>query len=346
MSRGHLLAGLFFALGMADLALLNLWLVPAVWAPSSDPIAATLSTPEPIERAPEVEAPSVHGHKGLPEPREEALVESVEETEPSKVDAVTANSANAEKLVQPDEIRSDPAGDLIAGAAGTDESPPGVSVGPDLAGTGPDQAEDVGDIFGQVEDGLLDNAMEAIDAQRSAAVGSSSIDHKLESSEGIESTAERLGEPLAEAAHPEAPNGAVVESTLASRYSAETEQPSVAPQYQILHHAVIQFSFNKDIPRSAASDILDQILRLCGEHPDAEVLVDGHTDSSGDEAYNYQLSERRALAAATVLEAEGIPAERIQVHGYGPSRPLDTRNIAWAMAKNRRVEITIRSRLP
>jgi len=130
------------------------------------------------------------------------------------------------------------------------------------------------------------------------------------------------------------------------RDSPEAERPSAETRYKIFQHSVIHFSFGKGSPGSAASNILGQTLKVFREHPHAEIQVDGHTDNRGNQAYNYSLSERRARAAASALEAEGIPAERIQIRGYGPSKPLDTRDIGWARAKNRRVEITVRSRLP
>ena len=346
MSYSHLIAGLFLVLGTADLALLNVWLVPAAWPPPSDPIA-TLTTPDPLERRPGVEETSAGGHAAALQSRDEVVFESADGTEPPKVAAVRSYAADAEvKLEKPIEVRSKPAGDPLAGSGGVAEPQPAVVVGSDLAGTEAELEEE--------GEGAAEQAGEPMagpggiaEPQPDVVVGPDLAGTEAELEEEGEGAAEQASEPLAEAAVLSAPvTTAALEPMLASRYSGKSAQPSIGPQYRIVHHAVIQFSFDKESPKSAASDILGQTLEFFREHPDAEIQVDGHTDSSGNEAYNYYLSERRARAIARELEAGGIPSGSIQVRGYGPSRPLDTRNIAWVRAQNRRVEITIRSRLP
>jgi outer membrane protein OmpA-like peptidoglycan-associated protein len=63
----------------------------------------------------------------------------------------------------------------------------------------------------------------------------------------------------------------------------------------------------------------------------------GHTDSRASDAYNQDLSERRARAVAQVATSVGAPVERVL--GFGESRPVASNNTAAGMAKNRRVEI-------
>lgn len=65
--------------------------------------------------------------------------------------------------------------------------------------------------------------------------------------------------------------------------------------------------------------------------------VVGHTDSSGSEAYNQGLSERRAQAAASYLETKGIGAGRLKVSGAGESEPIADNKTAEGRAQNRRV---------
>jgi len=118
------------------------------------------------------------------------------------------------------------------------------------------------------------------------------------------------------------------------------------PEYRTIHETVIRFGLNEETLPTSARDALLEVVRLYREHPGAEILADGHTDRSGRKDYNQRLSERRAGTVAAALEAEGVPAGVIQVRGYGSSRPLDARKGRAAKAANRRVEITIRSKLP
>ena len=70
--------------------------------------------------------------------------------------------------------------------------------------------------------------------------------------------------------------------------------------------------------------------------------VIGHTDSTGEAAYNLQLSQRRAQAVANILIAGGVPAQRIAAGGQGETQPVASNDTAAGRAQNRRVEIIIR----
>ncbi|MGA9700838.1 OmpA family protein [Pseudomonas sp.] len=71
------------------------------------------------------------------------------------------------------------------------------------------------------------------------------------------------------------------------------------------------------------------------------VRVDGHTDGSGKEAYNQQLSLRRAKSVATVLTAVGMKEENIQLRGLGSSQPVASNDTAAGRTENRRVSIVV-----
>ncbi|MCA2011736.1 OmpA family protein [Cereibacter sphaeroides] len=77
-------------------------------------------------------------------------------------------------------------------------------------------------------------------------------------------------------------------------------------------------------------------------YPTSAVIIRGHTDSTGSDAYNQQLSMRRADAVAGVLISSGVPAARVQAVGMGESAPIASNDSAAGRAQNRRVEITIR----
>lgn len=72
-------------------------------------------------------------------------------------------------------------------------------------------------------------------------------------------------------------------------------------------------------------------------------LVDvyGHTDNTGDDNYNLQLSERRALSVANYLSSQGVDSRRFAVTGFGESRPIASNASSAGRAENRRVEIQL-----
>ena len=71
------------------------------------------------------------------------------------------------------------------------------------------------------------------------------------------------------------------------------------------------------------------------------VRVDGHTDASGKEAYNQQLSMRRAKSVRNVLTRVGMPEENIQLRGLGSSVPVASNKTASGRTENRRVAIVV-----
>lgn len=87
---------------------------------------------------------------------------------------------------------------------------------------------------------------------------------------------------------------------------------------------------------------LQTIAASLQRYPDSSIVVTGHTDSTGSDAYNQRLSEGRADAVASVLIQSGVPSRRIVALGAGESRPVASNDTAAGRAQNRRVEITIR----
>ena len=110
----------------------------------------------------------------------------------------------------------------------------------------------------------------------------------------------------------------------------------------------VLFDFNKTDIRASAKATLDKLAQLIESDADAKVMVEGHTDSKGDETYNQTLSERRAAAVRDYLkDVRGIAGGRMTVKGLGEQQPIaqnmtpqGTENAA-GMQKNRRVEVII-----
>lgn len=77
-------------------------------------------------------------------------------------------------------------------------------------------------------------------------------------------------------------------------------------------------------------------------YPNSTIQVIGHTDNVGEAAYNQDLSQRRAVAVAEVLRANGVPSGRISTVGRGEDAPIASNQTDSGRAQNRRVEIIIR----
>jgi len=88
-------------------------------------------------------------------------------------------------------------------------------------------------------------------------------------------------------------------------------------------------------------EILDSVALVLNEFKKTLVEVAGHTDSSGSEQYNQQLSQRRADSVATYLRSRKVNGERLMVIGAGEAYPVATNVTPQGRKLNRRVEITI-----
>ena len=104
---------------------------------------------------------------------------------------------------------------------------------------------------------------------------------------------------------------------------------------------MIHFDFNMSNIKRQYYAILDEIAMVLKEKiPEANIVLAGHTDSSGTEKYNDNLSLRRAKAVESYLKVKhGIPPDRIIVKGYGENAPIATNETKEGQARNRRVEL-------
>jgi OOP family OmpA-OmpF porin len=88
--------------------------------------------------------------------------------------------------------------------------------------------------------------------------------------------------------------------------------------------------------RAALDDVAARVQQSAG---DESLLIVGHTDSVGSEAYNMGLGERRARSTADYLIQQGVNADRISIKSMGESQPVADNSTKAGRAKNRRVEI-------
>ncbi len=88
-------------------------------------------------------------------------------------------------------------------------------------------------------------------------------------------------------------------------------------------------------------DVLNSVGKVMNEFESTVVEVAGHTDSTGSDAYNMQLSQRRAQSVASYLGSQGVNSQRLITIGMGESRPVADNATDGGRAANRRVEITM-----
>lgn len=141
------------------------------------------------------------------------------------------------------------------------------------------------------------------------------------------------------------------DKTAASDYKAQVKTrgicigtsadcPTPREPAQAHFNLLVSFDFNSDTLTQAAKDNLDQFARalvdprLKGE----KFEIDGHTDASGPESYNQELSERRANSVVSYLASKGVDASGLLARGFGKSKPAVADPYS---AENRRVEAHI-----
>ena len=106
----------------------------------------------------------------------------------------------------------------------------------------------------------------------------------------------------------------------------------------------VHFDFDKATLKPEAKAVLDEAAALLAKHERVVVEVAGHTDSTGAEAYNQKLSERRATAVQDYLVSKGVRASRLTAKGYGESMPVASNDTKAGRAENRRVELIVLDR--
>lgn len=104
----------------------------------------------------------------------------------------------------------------------------------------------------------------------------------------------------------------------------------------------VLFDFDKYNLKPDAQAVLQQVLSgVIDKHPDAKLVIEGHTDSVGTDQHNQNLSVDRAQSVANWLEKNGVAASRISVVGWGKTRPRYPNDTDEHRHRNRRVEISV-----
>jgi outer membrane protein OmpA-like peptidoglycan-associated protein len=108
---------------------------------------------------------------------------------------------------------------------------------------------------------------------------------------------------------------------------------------KVLNLQGVNFDNNKDTLRPEAAAILDDAVATLSRYPTFKVEIAGHTDSADTDAYNLELSQRRAKTVMDYFIGKGIAADRLSAKGYGEAQPIADNATVDGRFKNRRVEL-------
>ncbi len=103
----------------------------------------------------------------------------------------------------------------------------------------------------------------------------------------------------------------------------------------------ITFKTNESVIMASGNKVLDSVTLVAKEYNKTRLQVVGYTDSTGNDAINMPLSERRAAAVANYLALRGVQGARINSYGAGAANPIASNATAEGRAQNRRVEIML-----
>ena len=120
------------------------------------------------------------------------------------------------------------------------------------------------------------------------------------------------------------------------------EAPSEAVQDKLASYAkTINFDYGKSSIKDEANKTLQAIVEILVQYPNANFVVEGHTDSVGSKGFNQKLSEERAASIVEFLTSNGVDAARLSSVGFGETSPVASNDTKEGMAQNRRVEVKL-----
>ena len=128
---------------------------------------------------------------------------------------------------------------------------------------------------------------------------------------------------------------------LAKIEGAQVEKINEGEAIKVTFDSGILFATNSSTLNTASRTALDNFAISLQNNPETNVEIYGHTDSSGSDAINNPLSERRAESVYNYLVSKGISGKRMYSKGFGSTQPIADNTTSAGKAQNRRVEIFI-----
>lgn len=103
----------------------------------------------------------------------------------------------------------------------------------------------------------------------------------------------------------------------------------------------VQFDTGKSVIKKTSYNDIDKLVDVMKQHPELNVMIEGHTDNVGSAASNKKLSQKRADAVKAYMVKHGIDKKRLTAKGYGMEKPIASNSTKAGKAKNRRVEAAV-----
>ncbi|MEM9936546.1 MAG: OmpA family protein, partial [Bacteroidota bacterium] len=103
----------------------------------------------------------------------------------------------------------------------------------------------------------------------------------------------------------------------------------------------VRFASGSDNLLSGSYRILNEVAQIMIDYPQYKLRISGHTDSSGDDQKNLELSKRRAASCLKYLAGKGVDASRMTSDGFGETQPIGNNKTSTGRAQNRRVEFNL-----
>lgn len=122
---------------------------------------------------------------------------------------------------------------------------------------------------------------------------------------------------------------------------AEVERVGEGINVTFDENSGIYFETEKYNINAKSRESLDRLVNILKEYSGSNILVEGHTDSTGSDAYNLTLSKNRAQSVTNYLVQNGINSNRMDTKWYGETQPKYDNSTVDGRAKNRRVELAI-----
>jgi len=106
----------------------------------------------------------------------------------------------------------------------------------------------------------------------------------------------------------------------------------------------VLFDIDSAILKPGSRAALDEAAQVFQEFPKTAIVVQGHTDATGTEMHNQELSEDRAQSVVSYLTGRGVAAARITAVGYGEGQPIASNDTESGRSQNRRVDLLLKAK--
>jgi peptidoglycan-associated lipoprotein len=133
-----------------------------------------------------------------------------------------------------------------------------------------------------------------------------------------------------------------VDDTVPAKTAVAQTTPAPAKSDDAFVGGTVRFAYNSYVLEPDAVADLDELSDKLRADQTAEIVIEGHTDDIGSDAFNLALGEARARSVRNYLVKRGVPASRISTISYGEERPSAEGTDEGARAANRRGELVLK----